>query len=142
MHTERRSPCVLKWRIACRRPVIVDVIQLGLNNRHSMQSPSFDLVSDFLSSFDSATVYVWSFKFGHSCLELVLDHPGNVSVLGCAQTSNLVIPSARFDATLKCKKNSPHTGFTLWDSSGSFSVSCESFQLRIGESPLNDPAQQ
>ena len=26
MHTERRSPCVLKWRITCRRPVIVDVI--------------------------------------------------------------------------------------------------------------------
>ena len=28
MHTERRSPCVLKWTITCRRPVIVDVIQL------------------------------------------------------------------------------------------------------------------
>ena len=28
MHTERRSPCVLKWRITCRRPVIVDVITL------------------------------------------------------------------------------------------------------------------
>ena len=26
MHTERRSPCVLKWRVTCRRPVIVDVI--------------------------------------------------------------------------------------------------------------------
>ena len=26
MHTERRSPCVLKWRITCRRPVIVDVM--------------------------------------------------------------------------------------------------------------------
>ena len=30
MHTERRSPCVLKWRITCRRPVIVDVIQTWL----------------------------------------------------------------------------------------------------------------
>ena len=29
MHTERRSPCVLKWRITCRRPVIVDVITLA-----------------------------------------------------------------------------------------------------------------
>ena len=28
MHTERRSPCVLKWRITCRRPVIVVVIPL------------------------------------------------------------------------------------------------------------------
>ena len=28
MHTERRSPCVLEWRITCRRPVIVDVILL------------------------------------------------------------------------------------------------------------------
>ena len=27
MHTERRSPCVLKWRVTCRRPVIVDVIR-------------------------------------------------------------------------------------------------------------------
>ena len=25
LHTEPRSPCVLKWRITCRRPVIVDV---------------------------------------------------------------------------------------------------------------------
>ena len=29
MHTERRSPRVLKWRITCRRPVIVDVITLS-----------------------------------------------------------------------------------------------------------------
>ena len=28
MHTERRNPCVLKWTVTCRRPVIVDVIQL------------------------------------------------------------------------------------------------------------------
>ena len=28
MHTERRSPCVLEWRITCRRPVIVAVIPL------------------------------------------------------------------------------------------------------------------
>ena len=28
MHTERRSPCVLKWRVTCRRPVIADVIRL------------------------------------------------------------------------------------------------------------------
>ena len=28
MHAERRSPCVLKWRITCRRPVIADVIPL------------------------------------------------------------------------------------------------------------------
>ena len=28
MHTERRSPCVLKWTVTCRRPVIVDVIPL------------------------------------------------------------------------------------------------------------------
>ena len=30
MHTERRSPCVLNWKVTCRRPVIVDVILLGL----------------------------------------------------------------------------------------------------------------
>ena len=29
MHTERRSPCVLKWRITCRRPVIAAVIRLN-----------------------------------------------------------------------------------------------------------------
>ena len=29
MHTERRSPCVLKWRVTCRRPVIVDVMLLN-----------------------------------------------------------------------------------------------------------------
>ena len=28
MHTERRSPCVLKWRVTCRSPVIADVIPL------------------------------------------------------------------------------------------------------------------
>ena len=28
MHTERRSPCVLKWTVTCRRPVIADVIRL------------------------------------------------------------------------------------------------------------------
>ena len=37
MHTERRSPCVLKWRITCRRPVIVDVILL----KGIMAKPSF-----------------------------------------------------------------------------------------------------
>ena len=33
MHTERRSSCVLKWRITCRRPVIADVITLDPNMR-------------------------------------------------------------------------------------------------------------
>ena len=28
MHTERRSPCVLKWTVTCRRPVIAAVIPL------------------------------------------------------------------------------------------------------------------
>ena len=41
MHTERRSPCVLKWRITCRHPVIADVIWL---NR--MASP-FDNADQF-----------------------------------------------------------------------------------------------
>ena len=31
MHTERRSPCVLKWTVTCRRPVIVGVIPLESN---------------------------------------------------------------------------------------------------------------
>ena len=41
MHTERRSPCVLKWTVTCRRPVIVAVMWLmcpvdmeGCNARH------------------------------------------------------------------------------------------------------------
>ena len=31
MHTERRSPCVLKWTVTCRRPVIVDVMLRGVH---------------------------------------------------------------------------------------------------------------
>ena len=46
MHTERRSPCVLKWRITCRRPVIVDVIQLKLNGRF-MDCPICNRPIDF-----------------------------------------------------------------------------------------------
>ena len=38
MHTERRSPRVLKWRITGRRPVIVDVIPLHCHPTGSLAS--------------------------------------------------------------------------------------------------------
>ena len=39
MHTERRSPCVLKWRVTCRRPVIVAVIPLNMPDPNPYSSP-------------------------------------------------------------------------------------------------------
>ena len=41
MHTERRSPCFLKWRITCRRPVIVAVIQLDQEHRAADAANTF-----------------------------------------------------------------------------------------------------
>ena len=58
MHTERRSPCVLKWRVTCRRPVIVDVITFHARSGWRDARSVYRQTRDMLVQRDSSLAQV------------------------------------------------------------------------------------
>ena len=98
MHTERRSPCVLKWRITCRRPVIADVIPLKImktllqttvvasiailvfgcapNERHSDSDLSVNELIDAIYAHRASDDWLVEFESNTESLKPVLDQLG------------------------------------------------------------------
>ena len=63
MHAERRSPCVLKWKITCRRPVIVDVIPLSVCSTENMRMKSRPILQLRLVSFSLRSFFLAVVRF-------------------------------------------------------------------------------